>query len=117
VAIARALAAEPRLLVLDEAVSSLDVSIQAQILGLLRDIRRDRGVAYLFVSHDLAVVRSVTDRVLVLHRGRVVEEGTTEGVLAQPRRPYTKLLLASVPRPGWDLAEISRARRAMRAVG
>ena len=111
VAIARALAAEPRLLVLDEAVSALDVSIQAQILALLADIRHQRGVAYLFVSHDLAVVRSVTERVVVLHRGRVVEEGPTERVLAAPREAYTQLLLASVPRRGWDPMAIAHSRR------
>lgn len=111
VAIARALAAEPEVLVLDEAVSALDVSIQAQILALLAQIRRDRGVAYLFVSHDLAVVRSVTEDVVVLRRGRVVERGRTERVLARPDDPYTRLLLASVPRPGWDLGAIGRARR------
>ena len=111
VAIARALAAEPRLLVLDEAVSALDVSIQAQILALLADIRRQREVGYLFVSHDLAVVRSITEHVLVLHRGRVVEDGATERVLAAPREAYTRLLLASVPRRGWDAAAISESRR------
>lgn len=110
VAIARSLAVKPRLLVLDEAVSALDVSIQAQILQLLDDIRRDQGVAYVFVSHDLAVVRSVTERVVVLRQGRVVEAGPTELVLASPREPYTRLLLASVPRRKWDLAAISRAR-------
>ncbi|WP_426244678.1 ABC transporter ATP-binding protein [Nocardioides sp. LHG3406-4] len=113
VAIARALAARPRLLVLDEAVSALDVSVQAQILALLDEIRREEQVAYLFVSHDLAVVRSVTERVLVLHRGKVVETGATEEVLAAPQAAYTRLLLASVPRQGWDLAEIGRARRAL----
>jgi ABC-type glutathione transport system ATPase component len=117
VAIARALAAEPRLLVLDEAVSALDVSIQAQILVLLDEIRRARGVAYLFVSHDLAVVRSVTDEVVVLRQGRVVEKGPTEQVLADPQQPYTRLLLASVPRRGWDLAAIGRARRALQTSG
>ncbi len=115
VAIARALAVEPRLLVLDEAVSALDVSIQAQILRLLDDIRRERDVAYLFVSHDLAVVRSVTERVVVMRRGRVVEQGPTEQVLADPQQPYTKLLLASVPRKGWDLSSISRTRRDLQA--
>ncbi len=110
VAIARALAVKPRLLVLDEAVSALDVSIQAQILRLLDDIRREQGVAYVFVSHDLAVVRSVTERVVVLRQGQVVETGLTEQVLASPREPYTRLLLASVPRRDWDLSAISRAR-------
>ena len=117
VAIARALAANPQLLVLDEAVSALDVSIQAQILGLLDQIRSDRDVAYLFVSHDLAVVRSVTDRVVVLRRGVVVEEGTTEQVLADPAQPYTRLLLASVPRRDWDLAAISSARQELNDAG
>ena len=116
VAIARALAVAPRLLVLDEAVSALDVSIQAQILHLLDDIRREQGVAYVFVSHDLAVVRSVTERVVVLRHGRVVEAGPTEQVLASPREPYTRLLLASVPRRDWDLSAIARARQELEGV-
>ncbi|WP_052668730.1 ABC transporter ATP-binding protein [Nitriliruptor alkaliphilus] len=101
VAIARALAAEPLAIVLDEAVSGLDVSIQAQILNLLSDIRRATGVTYLFISHDLAVIRQIADRVLVMHHGEVVEEGPTERVLDHPAEPYTQLLRASVPRPGW----------------
>ncbi|HVO55310.1 MAG TPA: ATP-binding cassette domain-containing protein [Solirubrobacterales bacterium] len=101
VAIACALAAEPRLLILDEAVSALDVSIQAQILNLLADVRERTRITYLFVSHDLAVVRQVADRVLVMRAGRVVEEGPTQRVLDQPQDPYTQLLLDSVPRPGW----------------
>jgi ABC-type glutathione transport system ATPase component len=111
VAIARALAARPRLLVLDEAVSALDVSVQAQILTLLDEVRRTQGIAYLFVSHDLAVVRSVTERIVVLRHGKVVEEGATEAVLSAPQQPYTRLLLASVPRRGWDLDQIRRVRR------
>ena len=111
VAIARALAARPRLLVLDEAVSALDVSIQAQILTLLDVVRRTQGIAYLFVSHDLAVVRSVTERIVVLRHGKVVEEGATEAVLSAPQQPYTRLLLASVPRRGWDPDQIRRLRR------
>ncbi|HWT92707.1 MAG TPA: ATP-binding cassette domain-containing protein [Solirubrobacteraceae bacterium] len=101
VAIARALAAEPRLLILDEAVAALDVSIQAQVLNVLADIRAATGIAFLFISHDLAVVRQVCDEVLVLHRGRVVEQGGVDAVLEAPRDPYTRRLIDSVPRPGW----------------
>jgi oligopeptide transport system ATP-binding protein len=100
VAIARALAAQPRILVLDEAVASLDVSIQAQILNLLADIR-DSGISYILISHDLAVVRQITDHILVMRRGRVVEEGSTGQVLDAPRQPYTRLLRSSVPGHGW----------------
>jgi peptide/nickel transport system ATP-binding protein len=100
-ALARALAVEPRLLVLDEAVSSLDVSTQAQILELLAGIRESTGTAYVFISHDLTVVRRVSDEVLVLRRGRVVERGATEQILTSPSAPYTRLLLDCVPRPGW----------------
>jgi len=101
VAIARALAAEPRVLILDESVAALDVSIQAQVLNLLADIRDSTGVSYLLISHDLAVVRQLADDVIVLHRGVVVERGPTARVLDDPRHEYTKRLRASVPRPGW----------------
>ncbi|MEU8199745.1 ATP-binding cassette domain-containing protein [Streptosporangium sp. NPDC049046] len=111
VAIARALAARPRMLVLDEAVAALDVSIQAQILNLLSEIRRDTGVALVFVSHDLEVVRWVTDDVVVMFRGAVIERGPTSRVLQRPEHPYTRLLLSSVPRPGWDPARVGQARR------
>ena len=112
VAIARALAVEPALLVLDESVAALDVSVQAQILNLLADIREQTGISYLFITHDLGVVRCVTDEVLVMRHGRVVESGRTDQVLADPRHPYTRLLLDSVPRPGWDPAQLTEARRA-----
>ncbi|NUW37727.1 ABC transporter ATP-binding protein [Nonomuraea sp. SMC257] len=107
-AIARALAVEPSVLVLDEAVAALDVSIQAQILELLARVRRESGVALLFVSHDLAVVRHLCDETLVLHRGVVVERGPVRRVLTEPAHPYTRLLLASVPGPGWDPAAVVR---------
>ncbi|MGW0735195.1 ABC transporter ATP-binding protein [Streptomyces sp. NPDC002851] len=106
-AIARALAVAPEVLVLDEAVAALDVSIQAQILRLLAEIRRDTGVALVFVSHDLAVVQHVTDDVLVMHRGRAVEQGPTARVLTAPEDPYTQRLLASVPGEGWDPAGVT----------
>jgi ABC-type glutathione transport system ATPase component len=101
VAIARALAAQPAILILDESVAALDVSIQAQVLNLLADIRDETHVSYILISHDLAVVRQLTDEAIVLHRGKVVERGRTARVLDHPEHPYTQRLRASVPRPGW----------------
>ncbi|GAA3583212.1 ATP-binding cassette domain-containing protein [Nonomuraea rosea] len=112
-AIARALGIAPRVLVLDEAVAALDVSIQAQILTLLDELRRDTGISYVFVSHDLAVVRYMTDTAIVMRHGRVVERGETEQILRSPQHPYTRLLLDSIPSPGWDLDRVAQDRRAL----
>lgn len=97
VGLARALAVRPSLLVLDEPVAALDVSIQAQILNLLSDLRAEFGLAMLFVAHDLSVVRHVSDRVAVMYRGRLVEQGTREEIFGRPAHPYTRMLLAAVP--------------------
>ena len=97
ICIARALAVDPSLIICDEAVSALDVSIQAQILNLLADLQKARGVAYLFITHDLGVVRYLAHRVAVMYLGRIVETGTTERIFTDPRHPYTQALLASLP--------------------
>ncbi|HEY9395251.1 MAG TPA: ATP-binding cassette domain-containing protein [Jiangellaceae bacterium] len=109
VAIARALAAEPDVLILDESVAALDVSIQAQVLNLLSDLRERLSITYVLISHDLAVVRQLTETVVVMQHGAVVERGTTTDVLDAPQHDYTRRLRASVPTPGWDLTEVRRA--------
>lgn len=115
VAIAKALAIDPTVLVLDEAVSALDVSVQAQIIALLDEIRTESGVALVFVSHDLAVVGEVTDQILVMYRGCQVEQGATSEVLRHPEHPYTEMLLSSAPGPGWQPERVAELRAAFAA--
>jgi oligopeptide/dipeptide ABC transporter ATP-binding protein len=111
IAIARALVLQPEIVVCDEAVSALDVSVQAQVLNLLDDLQRDVGTSYVFISHNMAVVRHISDRVVVLYRGRVMEQGAAADVCDRPAHPYTRSLLASVPVP--DVAA-QRGRREAR---
>ena len=99
VGVARALALRPRLVIADEPTAGLDVSVQAEVLNLMADLRRDMGLAYLIITHNLALVRHVADRVVVLYLGRVVEEGPTAQVFARPAHPYTASLIAAEPRP------------------
>ena len=125
VAIARALATQPDLIVLDEPTSSLDVSVQAHILKLLSELQKDLGLTYVFITHDLAVVRAMAKHVVVMYRGRVVEYGTVESVFSAPRHRYTNLLLASIPtvsedddryKPDWPWDHVAQVD-AMEATG
>ncbi|MGF1236898.1 dipeptide ABC transporter ATP-binding protein [Streptomyces sp. 2-6] len=111
VGIARALAADPKVIVCDEPVSALDVTTQAQVVALLGELQRELGIALVFVAHDLAVVRQVSDRVAVMHRGRIVEEGPADEVYGAPRDPYTRQLLAAVPALDPEAAARRRAAR------
>jgi oligopeptide transport system ATP-binding protein len=108
IGIARAIALRPKLIIADEPVSALDVSIRAQIVNLLADLQQELGLTYVFVAHDIGIVRHVSDRIAVMHEGKIVEEGPADRVCEQPRDPYTKQLLAAVPIP--DPRE-ARARR------
>ena len=116
IGIARALALAPDLIVCDEPVSALDVSIQAQILNLLKDLQDEFGLTYLFIAHDLAVVRAVSDRIAVMNRGRIVEIGDADEVYANPREKYTQALLQAIPIPDpRRMKERKRERRRLRS--
>jgi ABC-type oligopeptide transport system ATPase subunit len=112
IGIARALSVRPEFLILDEPTSALDVSVQAQILNLLHDLQKRLHLTYLFISHDLGVIRHVCDRVALIHRGRIVEEGDTEEVFLRPRSDYARLLIAAMPDPDPDRSPLRRVNSA-----
>ncbi len=100
ISIARAISLHPELIICDEAVSALDVSIQAQVMNLLMDLRKKYGLAYLFISHDLNVVRHISDRIAVMYLGRIVESGSTQDIMEHPQHPYTRALISAIPKAG-----------------
>jgi oligopeptide/dipeptide ABC transporter ATP-binding protein len=114
VGIARAMILKPRLVICDEAVSALDVSIRAQIIDLLIELQKSLGMAMMFISHDLAVVREISHRVMVLYMGRVMEQSDRERIYAKPRHPYTKALLSAAPIPD---PKVERTRKRVRIEG
>jgi peptide/nickel transport system ATP-binding protein len=97
ICIARSLALNPKFIICDESVSALDVSVQAQVLNLLKELQDEFGLTYIFISHDLSVVKFMSDRILVMNRGEIVEQGTAESIYREPKEEYTQKLIASIP--------------------
>lgn len=110
VGIARALIMQPKLIIADECISALDVSIQAQVVNLMKDIQQETGCAYLFIAHDLSMVKYISDRIGVLHLGCMVEAGTKEEIFSHPVHPYTKSLLSAIPHPN---PEVEKRRKSI----
>ena len=110
IGIARALVMNPKLVIADEAISALDVSIQAQVVNLMKDIQQELGTTYLFIAHDLAMVKYISDRIGVLHLGHIVETGTTDEIFQDPIHPYTKSLLSAIPHPN---PKVEKTRKAL----
>ena len=108
IGIARALSVDPEFIICDEPISALDVSIQAQVINMLKDLQEQRGLTYLFVAHDLSVVKYISDRVVVMYLGMIVEQAETEELYSNPQHPYTKALLSAIPEADPDKAKANR---------
>jgi peptide/nickel transport system ATP-binding protein len=115
VCIARALALNPKFIICDESVSSLDVSVQAQVLNLLKELQDEFNLTYIFISHDLSVVKFMSDRILVMNRGEIVEKGLAESIYREPKEEYTRTLIASIPTGSLErIQELQQQRSAVR---